>query len=131
MEKLRKEFEELLGYKPHRKMGEAKLKEKIEEFKERNSIPDPLPKDVVEVVEAPEIDPIEDIAEKTPEQIEDEIIAEAAKTVPEFIPEPEKIDVTEEDAKKIQETVSDNPLLTAMNLLLTSQSKTNDLLEKL
>jgi hypothetical protein len=39
--------------------------------------------------------------------------------------------VTEEVAKEMQETVSDNPLMAAMTLLLQSNMKTNELLQQM
>jgi len=74
---------------------------------------------------------METIDTRTPEQIEADIIKEAMWTVQEFIPEPEKMVITEEVAKEMQETVSDNPLMAAMTLLLQSNMKTNELLQQM
>lgn len=161
MEELRKEFEELLGYKPHHKLWEAKLREAIDAMKIKQ------PKTKIIDMEAPPIDPIPSgevlgmipnankwfdatggatiavdpgrpgwdesvetiIDTRTPEQIEQDIIDEAAKTVPEFMPEPKKIEVTDEEFEKIKNTPSENPLMTAMAMLLESQTKTNELLK--
>jgi hypothetical protein len=132
MDELRKEFEYLLGYKPHHRLWEAKLREKIEQAKAKSVIP------VVVDVPAPPIEPltIEDWItvpsdNRTPEQIEEDIITNAIKTVPEFIPEPEEIRVSDEQYEKIKETQSENPLMTAMTMLLNSQSQTNELLKQM
>lgn len=215
MEELRLEFERILGYKPHHKLWEEKMKSTIAAYLVKN--PDainnksvalePKPvasksedKSAVVEVEATPIDPVtpeeteeerlnrEEMEEaekineenksdieqppfdptgwigeawsmippkewlwapiapedmewvtwelvipdtRTPEQMEQDAINEAMWTVPEFIPTPEKPEVTEEEAKKITETASDNPLMTAMAMLLTSQAKTNELLAQM
>lgn len=129
MTDVRKEFEKLLGYKPHWKMGDEKMQSLMDAYLKKH------PNPVVEV-EAPPLEPsqldtpvVPDT--RTPEQIEQDIINEAAASVPEFIPVPEKVEVTEEKAKEMAETVSDNPLMTAMAMLLTSQTRTNELLEQM
>ena len=163
MDELRKEYEELIGHKPHHFLWEKKMREQMAEFRERNPLVE---------MNAPPIDPVtwvdpakewedvwtvngevfhnvtkeelaavpgnveivspKDIVDpRTPEQIEEDIIKEAVGTVPEFIPEPWEVEVSEEDIEKAKKENPENPLMAAMALLLNSSVRTNDLLEKL
>ena len=104
---------------------------KINEFKENQ------PELGLQEVEIPPIEPEDSeillgkIVNLKPEEIDEKIIREATESVEDFMPVPGKIEITDEMAKKIKDQVSDNPLMTAMTMLLESQSKTNHLLTEM